>query len=444
MLATTRAENERLSRASSTRSERPSPLDRLVRAPARRACAIWPPSPPASFDEEDMGATLADAILALIGEELLASRRDLGRRPGRAAATRHNLNDNARPIATTARLGECAVDCTWQPGANAGKDTANVVEGLCAAVVCSLAAVTTARAKRDVVTQLADERSLNRHLALRERHEPPREHRARRRGQQKRDGAPRAVRPPRVVRRPRRRGGGARTGRDHNGGQAYQASETSFHLLIDADRAEQAHEHAETALADNDGLIFQVTLDRAVIVKAAITNKTTRDVSGQDRDFRPCRGPRERLDPGRARIPARPPRAPAPDRKVLLLRGPALRLQAPRGTVHLPARPVPLQGVQLKDGDTPGVLLLIGAKPRAMGRHRRGRLALPPLVRAVREDIGPARHEHARDDHRALGPHAPAARRAGQRHDRPMEHLNKIRAFLAQEHGRSSPSQSQA
>ena len=65
-------------------------------------------------------------------------------------------NENGRPVRTVARLGACAVDCTWQPGVDAGPDTTEIIEGLSAAVVCSLAGVAATRAQRDEVTQLGD------------------------------------------------------------------------------------------------------------------------------------------------------------------------------------------------------------------------------------------------------------------------------------------------
>ena len=65
------------------------------------------------------------------------------------------------------------MDCTWQPGIEAGPDTAEVVESLATAVVFSLAGVEGSRAERDTVTQLGDKRSLARHLALRKRLEQP-------------------------------------------------------------------------------------------------------------------------------------------------------------------------------------------------------------------------------------------------------------------------------
>ena len=50
-----------------------------------------------------------------------------------------------------------------------------------------------------------------------------------------------------------------RLARGH-GGQAYQAADREFRLLVDADQAEQACELAEEALADQDGLIFRLSI----------------------------------------------------------------------------------------------------------------------------------------------------------------------------------------
>ncbi len=211
------------------------------------------------LDGADPGETLATTILTLIGEELLAAVEVTTGEPSGALQRKTTYNDNARPIATTARLGECSVDCTWQPGAEAGKDTANVVEGLCAAVVCSLAAATTARTKRDVVTQLADERSLARHLALRERLNRPAsvvrvtvdeksavEHRELfGRLAWSAALAEAATTLERIA--------------TANGGQAYQTAPHDFRLLIDPDRVEEAASQTKDALADQaDGLIFHI------------------------------------------------------------------------------------------------------------------------------------------------------------------------------------------
>jgi hypothetical protein len=257
-LATARAENEQLTQEldsahaaldhSTAWSER---LPAAVRVLATLAAG--------DFDEREPGSTLASAILTLIGEDLLASV-DIS--TGDAAGTLQRdtrFNENGRPISTIARLGSCAVDCTWQPGAHAGRDTAEIVEGLCEAVVCSLAAVATARAKRDVVTQLADERSLRRHLVLRERLARPAalvrvavdeasaiEHRELfGRLAWSAALAEAATTLERIARA--------------NGGQAYHLSDRDFRLLVDADNAEQARDQTQIALAGNDGLIFQVT-----------------------------------------------------------------------------------------------------------------------------------------------------------------------------------------
>jgi hypothetical protein len=256
-LATARAENEQLTHDldsahaaldhSTAWSERlPAAVRELASLAAGRS------------GDDEAGSTLAAAILALAGEELLASVEVSAGEPAGELRCDTHFNDNGRPVSTIVRLGGCVVDCTWQPAAQAGPDTANVVEGLCEAVVCSLAAVATARSRRDVVTQLADERSLRRHLALRERlgrsaslvrvvvdKQSAVEHRelfGRLAWSAALADAANALE--RIA--------------TQNGGQAYQASNKEFHLLVDADRAEQAHEQAETALVDCDGLIFDV------------------------------------------------------------------------------------------------------------------------------------------------------------------------------------------
>jgi hypothetical protein len=47
-----------------------------------------------------------------------------------------------------------------------------------------------------------------------------------------------------------------------HGGQAYQQADREFSLLVDTDQAEQACELAEQALAEQEGLIFKVSIAR--------------------------------------------------------------------------------------------------------------------------------------------------------------------------------------
>jgi len=211
------------------------------------------------LDEHDPGSTLANAILTLIGEDLLAAVEISQGDPAGALQRDTTFNENARPIATTVQLGDCAVTCTWQPAANAGRDTAELVESLCAAVACSLAAVTTARSKRDVVTQLADERALRRHQALRD-------HTARAAALVRVTvDEQSAVAHRELYGRLAWSAALADTAialeriAHANGGQAYHLADRDFRLLVDADNAEQARDQAERALADQDPLIFQVT-----------------------------------------------------------------------------------------------------------------------------------------------------------------------------------------
>ncbi len=88
--------------------------------------------------DEDTKAHLAAAVLALAGEHLLAKVDVSIGEPAGELYRDTSFNENGRPIRTIARLGACSVDCTWQPAVNAGPDTAEIIEGLCAAVVCSL------------------------------------------------------------------------------------------------------------------------------------------------------------------------------------------------------------------------------------------------------------------------------------------------------------------
>ena len=153
--------------------------------------------------DEDTKAHLAAAVLALAGEHLIAKVDVSYGEPAGELSRDTSFNENGRPIRTIARLGACSVDCTWQPAVNAGPNTAEMIEGLCAAVVCSLAGLATTRVQRHEVTQLGDERACSRRLALRHRLQQPCESvavpsmsRAR--------SAPRAVRASRLEREPRR------------------------------------------------------------------------------------------------------------------------------------------------------------------------------------------------------------------------------------------------
>jgi hypothetical protein len=212
--------------------------------------------------EKDTEQALADAVLTLVGEHLLASVDVKRGDPAGEIGSATKCNEHGRPISTNARAGTCQVSCTWQPGIEAGPDTAEVVESLCRAVVFSLAGVEGARAERDTVTQLGDKQSLARHLALRQRLGQPVEL-----VQVAVDGqsvieyrelygrmawsaalAQTAAILDRVARA--------------NGGQAYQAADREFSLLVDVEQAERACELAEQVLADEDGLIFRVSIAR--------------------------------------------------------------------------------------------------------------------------------------------------------------------------------------
>jgi hypothetical protein len=212
------------------------------------------------LDPEDAQPRLATAVLALAGEHLLASVEvSIGEPEGDLRAAT-GCNENGRPVRTTVRLGGCIVDCTWQPGVDAGPDTTEVIEGLCAAVVCSLAGMATARVERELVTQLGDKRALARHLALRQRLEQPvalvrvvvdghsaiahRELFGRLAWNASLADAASTL---------------ERLARAH-GGQAYQTDDREFRILVDLDNAEQACELAEEALVGSDGLVFRVSV----------------------------------------------------------------------------------------------------------------------------------------------------------------------------------------
>jgi hypothetical protein len=205
---------------------------------------------------------LAEAVLELAGEHLLASV-DIKHGDTTGKLEHETMrNEQGRPIRTTVREGTNAVNCTWQPAVEAGPDTAEVVESLATAVVCSLVGVANARAERDTVTQLGDKRSLARHIALRQREGNPlelvnvtvdRES---------------AIAYRELFGRMAWSAGLAQTAailddlaRGH-GGQAYQRADREFSLLVDATGAERACELTEEALADQEGMVFRIEIAR--------------------------------------------------------------------------------------------------------------------------------------------------------------------------------------
>ena len=211
----------------------------------------------------DAERTLAAAVLELAGEHLLASVDVSVGEPAGELHRETRLNENGRPVRTTVRIGACAVDCTWQPGVDAGLDTTEVIEGLCTAVVCSLVGVAVSSSERDEVTQLGDARSLSRHLALRNRNEEPaailtvtvggqsaidyRELYGRLAWSASLADAASAL---------------DRLARAY-GGEAYYTQDREFRLLVDAADVDAARYAAQEVLSGYDGLVFHVAVDRA-------------------------------------------------------------------------------------------------------------------------------------------------------------------------------------
>lgn len=208
--------------------------------------------------DEQSSARLAAGVLAVAGEHLIAAVEVGFGDPAGELAQATTRNDNGRPVRTVVQLGECVVDCTWQPGVDAGEDTARIVEGLCAAVVNSLAGVAASRVTRGLVTQLGDERAFHRHLALRARLEAP----------AATVGV--VVDPQSQLKHSELYGRKAweaalaraaaeldRIARVH-GGQAYHVSDLAFALLVDEEHLDSVISQAEEELADYDGLIFRV------------------------------------------------------------------------------------------------------------------------------------------------------------------------------------------
>jgi hypothetical protein len=211
-------------------------------------------------EQGDPGRRLAAAVLGLAGEHLLSGVEVSIGEPRGELQRETSVNENGRPVRTAARIGACAVDCTWQPGVDAGRDTTEIVEKLAAAVVCSLVGVASTRATREIVTQLGDGKALARHLALRNRQNQPvaivdvsvsGESRISYQelfGRMAWDAslADAASTLDRVARA--------------YGGQAYQTADRDFRLLVDVDQAEQTQDQAAEALEEYDGLIFRVSI----------------------------------------------------------------------------------------------------------------------------------------------------------------------------------------
>ncbi|HEY7933600.1 MAG TPA: hypothetical protein VID48_07225 [Solirubrobacteraceae bacterium] len=207
---------------------------------------------------EDVAGRLGAAVLAVAGEHLVAELRVSLGDPAGELERGTSWNENGRPVSTVVRLGGCVVDCTWQPGVNAGPDTARVVEGLCSAVVCSLAGVAVSRVKRDVVSQLGDGRALARHEALQERLEQPL-------------GVVTVVVDERSMVGHRELYGRVawtaaladaagvleRIARAH-GGQAYHPSDLEFRLLVPQGAVGDVRDVVDRAVADYEGLVFDV------------------------------------------------------------------------------------------------------------------------------------------------------------------------------------------
>lgn len=207
---------------------------------------------------EEPEGRLGAAILAVGGEHLLAEVEVSLGDPAGEFERETTRNENGRPVRTTVRLGGCVVDCVWQPGVDAGVDTARVIEGLCSAVVCSLAGVVASRVDRDVVTQLGDGRALARHEALQERLGQP-------------GGMVRVLVDQQSTVGYRELFGRVawsaaladaaasleRIARAH-GGQAYHPSDLEFRLLVPDMDVQGARELVEEALTRYEGLAFDV------------------------------------------------------------------------------------------------------------------------------------------------------------------------------------------
>jgi hypothetical protein len=212
---------------------------------------------------EDTERTLAAAVLVLAGEHLLAQVDVSIGEPAGELQRETRVNENSRPVRTVVRLGACAVDCTWQPGVDAGLDTTEVIEGLCAAVVCSLAGVAASRSERDEVTQLGTSRSLSRHLGLRNRLDQPAAIlRVTVDGRSAIEHQELYGRLALSASLADAAGALDRLARTYRG-QAYQTDDREFRVLVDAADVDAANYELQDRLSGYDGLIFRVDADRA-------------------------------------------------------------------------------------------------------------------------------------------------------------------------------------
>lgn len=256
-LGQARAENERLTAdLGSVRLALGESAGWSERLPAglRDLASVAAGDLPAGDAEGRLGA----AVLAVGGEHLLAQVEVSLGDPVGELECETTRNENNRPVRTTVRLGGCVVDCVWQPGVDAGPDTAGMIEDLCSSVVCSLAGVVASRVERDVVSQLGDQRALARHEALLERLGQP-------------GGIVRVLVDQQSTVSYRELYGRVawsaaladaaatleRIARAH-GGQAYHPSDLEFRLLLPGPKVQDARELVEEALAGYEGLVFDV------------------------------------------------------------------------------------------------------------------------------------------------------------------------------------------
>lgn len=260
-LETARTENESLT--ASLRSAR-SALDETAGWSRRLPEALRELANLAAgnLSEDSPERSLANAILTVAGEHLLAAVSVTNGDPAGELECRTERNEHGRPISTVIRLGACEANCTWQPGVEAGPDTTEVIEGLAAAVVCSLAGAANARAEREVITQLGDRRSLARHLALRVRQgEPAQLIRVRVDGESAIEHRELYGRLAWSAALAELASALDRVARSY-GGQAYQADDREFRLLIDADKTQQARELTECATEEYGDLRIRIDVLR--------------------------------------------------------------------------------------------------------------------------------------------------------------------------------------
>jgi len=200
-------------------------------------------------DPHDRCERLEQAIFAAIGPRLLTGVQ-IGPAAQPHMAQQTQTDTTGSPVCTTTQLRDRAVICHWSPRLYGEQDAVAIVEQLSWAALRALAGFDQARLResRGIVTQLGDETSLRRHLALRERLGEPFAH-VTINVSEGSAGKCRAL-----FGEIAWNAGFAEAGATleeiarRHGGQAYQVGPVRFAIVIDHDREEQARAEATKRL----------------------------------------------------------------------------------------------------------------------------------------------------------------------------------------------------